>query len=158
MDLIAHYCYQPFGSMSDAQVSDSKKTIRLATLLWKRLMPTIPMKVHAWQHLAEDLERYRGLKTHNEEAMERAHQAGMKDDYRLHAVRNFKVKTLSVLKNSATVAQDGVKEMLEDTEAKRKRKKRKATIENEIEAKKDRAAYLRSILLLPEMEDEFPSF
>jgi hypothetical protein len=156
MDLIAHYCYQPFGSMSDSDVEDAKNAIRMGTLLWHKLMPTIPMKVHAWQHLAEDLAKYRGMKAHNEEQMERCHQTGLKDEHRLHAVRNFEVKTNSILSSRATVVQQGVQDMLEDTEAKRKKRKRaletKASVQQRV-----RKEYLESILLLPSIEDDFPS-
>ena len=33
MDLISHFCYQPFGSMSDADVNSAKLCIKLATKL-----------------------------------------------------------------------------------------------------------------------------
>ena len=92
MDLISHYCYQPYGSMSDADVENSEKAITLASELWLLLMPTIPMKIHAWQHLKEDLRQYRGMKSHNEQQIERTHQDGKKHDRRLRCFRDFEKK------------------------------------------------------------------
>ena len=46
VDLISHFGYQPFGSLSDEDLEAANKTVTLAADLWKRLMPTVPIKVH----------------------------------------------------------------------------------------------------------------
>ena len=157
MDVIVHYGYQPFGSMSDSDVSKAQEAIRLATLLWYKLMPTIPMKVHTWQHLAEDFQQYRGLKSHTDEPIERSHQAGKKDDHRLHAIRNFELKTTCVLKSRATMGQKEVKEMMKDTEAQRKKRKLPPEQAGESQSATARRNYLDTILRLAPLECDFPS-
>ena len=159
MDLIAHYCYQPYGSMTNADVEDAKKAIKLATRMWQRLMPTIPMKVHAWQHLMDDLEKYRGLKSHHEQEIERAHQDGKKHERRFASLRDFKKKTEAGLRLNLTAVSAGVQAMVADTDAKSKarrggRKRKADAISAEEE---DRADYLKSILQLPPLTSHFES-
>ena len=156
MDSISHFCYQPFGSMSDEDILDAKRCIHLATRLWHKLMPTIPMKVHAWQHLAEDLEKYRGMRSHHEQQIERAHQRGKKDERRLACLKDFEKKTNHILSQNATADSKEVQEMLADTEAKQIRRKRSKRVSTVDDAGK-RASYLKSILLLPEITETFPS-
>ena len=119
-------------------------------------MPTIPMKVHAWRHLAEDLEKYRGMKSHHEQEIERAHQRGLKDERRLCCVADYQKKINSVLSHKATANSTPVKEMRDDTEEKMVRRKRKK-VQVAVERAADRALYLKSVLLLPEITDNFPS-
>ena len=97
MDLLSHYAYQPAGSLTDDDLSDAAKAVNLAAMLWLNVMPTVPMKVHSWQHLLEDLRRFRGLKYHHESHIERAHQIGKKHEKRLHCFRDFQKKTANVL-------------------------------------------------------------
>ena len=156
MDLISHFCYQPFGSMSDADVNSAKLCIKLATKLWHRLMPTIPMKVHAWQHLAEDLEQYRGMKSHHEQEIERAHQQGLKAERRLGCLKDFEKKTNHILGSIATVESDAVQQKLTETRERQQRCKRKMT-EKAAQTSQNRSAYLQSILLLPEITGSFES-
>jgi hypothetical protein len=159
MDLIAHYCYQPYGSMTDADVNDAKRAIKLATSLWKNLMPTVPMKVHAWQHLMDDLEKYRGLKSHHEQEIERAHQDGKKHERRFASLRDFKKKTEAGLRLNLTAVSAGVQAMVADTEAKSKSRKggRKRKADAISEEEDDRATYLKSILRLPPLTSRFQS-
>ena len=125
IDMLSHYCYQEYGSMTDSDVQDAKRCIDYATRLWQKVMPTIPMKVHAWRHLAEDLEKYRGMKSHHEQEIERAHQRGLKDERRLCCVADYQKKINSVLSHKATADSTPVKEMRDDTEEKMIRRKRK---------------------------------
>jgi hypothetical protein len=159
MDLIAHYCYQPYGSMTNADVEDAKKAIKLATNLWKRLMPTVPMKVHAWQHLMDDLEKYRGLKSHHEQEIERAHQDGKKHERRFASLRDFKKKTEASLRLNLTAVSAGVQAMAADTEAKSKARKggRKRKADEICVEEDDRATYLKRILMLPPLTSRFQS-
>jgi len=143
------------------------------TKLWHRLMPTIPMKVHAWQHLLEDLKKYRGMKSHGEQQIEREHQKGKKHDKRLKCFfRDFEKKTMNILRHNATADSAQVQAMQEDTEAKRIRKKKKRKLEeleegtiaiassgrrNSRRHSITRVAYLALILELPPIQDDFPS-
>ena len=154
MDLISHYAYQPYGSMSDEDVEDAKRAIDLATRLWQRLQPTIPMKVHVWQHLKDDIEKYRGLGQHTEQQIERAHQVGKKHERRLVAVKNFKCKTVNILKHNSMEASTEVMAMVADTKAKQK-PRRGAKRKRNDEVLVDRAGYLKSILQLPELTSDF---
>ena len=122
MDLLSHFCYQPMGSMTDDDVHMAEKTVRLARDLWYNLMPTIPMKVHMWTHLLEDLKRFRGLKSHNEHGIERAHQTGKKHDRRLACIRDFEKKHSNILRQTATAADPQVVAMHADTEAKKRKR------------------------------------
>ena len=156
MDLISHYSYQPFGSMTDGDLQDSTTAIKLASELWLKLMPTIPMKVHAWQHLADDLKQYRGMKSHNEQAIERAHQDGKKHDRRLKCFRDFEKKTYNILRQTATADLAEVQAKLKDTEEKKISRKRKNSWCDEQEVEEERRAYLQSILKLPLIVNDFP--
>jgi hypothetical protein len=157
MDLISHYCYQPYGSMTDADVQDAKRAIDLGTSMWHRLMPTIPMKVHVWHHLKDDLEKYRGLASHHEQHIERAHQVGKKNERRLGAVKDFQKKTIVILKHNCTTESAGVRAQAADAEKQSKargRKRKRVKIDVD-EAKAERTNYLKSILQLPELTDCF---
>ena len=156
MDLMSHYSYQPYGSMTDCDIQDSTTTIKLATELWLKLMPTIPMKVHAWQHLADDLKQYKGMKSHNEQAIERAHQDGKKHDRRLKCFRDFEKKTHNILRKTATADLAEVQAKLKDTEDKKISRKRKKSLCDQQEADEERQAYLKSILKLPPIVNDFP--
>ena len=116
MDALSHFAYQPYGSLTDSDLEDVTKCVRLATKLWENLLPTVPIKVHAWQHLVDDLHRLRGLKSHNEQAIERCHQEGKKHDRRLHCFRDFKKKTENILKLMETAKMKEVQEKHEETE------------------------------------------
>ena len=120
-------------------------------------MPTIPMKVHAWSHMLEDLHKYRGMKHHNEEPIERQHQEGRRHDSRLRALRDFETKTMSILRQSATSDMEEIQKMHKDTEDKKKSRKRKLTEVDGLTAAAERAAYLKSIPLLAPLNDKYPS-
>jgi hypothetical protein len=154
-DVISHYCYQPYGSMSITDVGHAKKTIRMAKALWRDLMPTIPMKIHAWEHLIEDLEQYRGMKSHQESQIERAHQNGVKQERRLCCVRDFKKKTQAIQRLAATSELPAVKAQVADTKSKmKKRKRRREEIDSTAE---ERLAYLAAVTALPRFEGRLPS-
>lgn len=156
MDVISHYCYQPYGSLSDADCQCCEDTIMKAIRLWLKLMPTIPMKVHAWLHLVEDIWKYRGLGTHNEHTMERSHQRGKREMSRLRCLnRNPEKKANNILIREATLESEEVQKMLADTEGQRKRRKRRSDNSDEVHQK--RIEMIREIMLLPEIEAEFPT-
>lgn len=157
MDLLSHYCYQPYGSLTDGDLTDAKTCVGRLTLLWKNIMPTVPVKVHMWQHLLSDLQRFRGLKSHNDSHIERAHQVGVKDNRRYCGLRNFQMKTEAILKGRATVQKSEVQSMLKDTEDKQRRNKKPRVDSKEQVSVTARQVYLRSILNLPPTVEKFPS-
>jgi hypothetical protein len=156
MDVMSHYCYQPFGSISDDDLEDAKRAVDLGMSMWHKLMPTIPMKVHVWHHLKEDLEKYRGLESHHEQQVERAHQIGKKNERRLGAVKDFEKKTMVILKHNQTTSSNGVQAKIDDTYKQSKGRNRKRKIADvDEDPKAERAAYLKSILQLPELTNKF---
>ena len=158
MDLISHFAYQPAGCLSDEDLKDAAEAVKLGSQLWVNLMPTVPMKVHAWQHLLEDLIRFRGLKYHHESNIERAHQIGKKHEQRLHCFRDFQKKTANIMKHTATADLPAVAAMHEDVESKRRKRKRGDDEIADSEAKcVDRAVYLKEILMLPPITVKIPS-
>jgi hypothetical protein len=114
------------------------------------------MKLHMIAvHLVPHMKRFRGLKSHHESHIERAHQQGMKDRRRLGVLGCFAKKTVSALKTAATANKPEVLAMAEDTQQQRKRKA--AVLGGGTTAEDAREAYLNGILELPAMVDEFPS-
>ena len=121
-------------------------------------MPTVPMKVHSWQHLLQDLRRFRGLKSHNENHIERAHQVGKRHEKRLQCFRDFQKKAENILRHTATANHPPVEAMQEDTMAKRKKRRRGAESVAETEDRViDRAVCLKEILVLPPFDCHIPS-
>ena len=157
MDLLSHYCYQSYGSLSDQDLTDAKTCVCRLTQAWKNVMPTIPVKVHMWQHLVANLRRFRRLQNHNDSHIERAHQVGVKDNRRFCGLRNFKLKTEAILKSRATMRKQSVQSMLADTEAKRRRNKKQRVDSNQEETAIARTIYFQSILTLPPIIEKFPS-
>ena len=155
-DVLSHKCYQPYGSLTDEDIADTKLCVNQMTNLWLKLMPTVPVKVHMWQHLLDDLEMHRGLKSHEESQIERAHQQGVKDRRRLGNLGCFQKKTKAGLKNLATAAKAEVVAMVENTEKSRKRKRSSPCTLND-EKKEERLEYLKLIVMLEPIQDEFPS-
>ena len=92
MDVLSHYAYQLMGAMSDEDLDAVTQCVYNGAHLWHNLMPTVPMKVHGWQHLLEDFKRLCGQKSHNKHGIERAHQAGKGHAIRLKCIRDFETK------------------------------------------------------------------
>jgi len=155
MDVMSHYAYQPLGSLTDEDVCLVERCVFLATDLWKKLMPTVPMKVHAWQHFLEDIKHFRGLKSHNEQGIERAHQTGKQHDKRLACLREYEKKALNILKFTATSQSEGVRAMHEDALA--KKKKRKHHADGRAEKSTSRKSYILEVVNLPLFEANIPS-
>ena len=107
-----------------------------------------------WQHLKDDIEKYRGLGQHTEQQIERAHQVGKKHERRLVAVKNFKCKMVNILKHNSMEASTEVIAMVADTKAKQK-PRRGAKRKRNDEVLVDRAGYLKSISQLPELTSDF---
>jgi hypothetical protein len=126
--------------------------------MWHRLLPTIPMKVHVWHHLKEDLEKYRGLESHHEQQIERAHQDGKKNERRLGALQDFEKKAVVILKHICTTTSTGVQAKIADTKKQskgRSRKRKRDGVEDVDSVQAERIKYLQSILQLPELTDSF---
>ena len=153
MDLLSHFCYQPAGSMTNEDVAIAEDVWVLATNLWSNLMPTIPMKVHCWTHLIEDLRRLRGLKFHNDHGIEREHQRGVKNNKRVACIRDFEKKTSNIMRHTATGSAPEVISMEKDTVSK-KRKRHPTSIPD---YSKDRILYLYSVPKLAPITANIPS-
>jgi len=156
MDVMSHYGYQPMGSLSDNDLISVERVIVSAARLWRNLMPTTPMKVHGWQHLLEDLKRFRGLKSHNEHAIERAHQTGKKHDKRLACLRELKKKHMNILRHNETSKSHAVAAMDADTETKRKKRKSANPTES-AEKGEERSKCIRDVVNLPEFQQDIPT-
>ena len=85
-DLLSSYCYQPYGSISNEEMVDIKNLGLYLDRLWRKLSRNVPPKVHVWQHLIHDLDKLRGMKSHQEAKLESAHQDGVKTDLRFRAM------------------------------------------------------------------------
>jgi hypothetical protein len=117
------------------------------------------MKLHMIAvHLVPHMKRFRGLKSHHESHIERAHQQGVRDSRRLGVLGCFAKKTVSVLKTEATASKAEVVAMAKDTQQRRKKRKAIVLLEGADGNKEgNRLAYLNGILELPAMVDNFPS-
>ena len=156
MDVLSHYGYQPMGSMTNEDLIAAEKVISSAATLWRNLMPTIPMKVHGWQHLLEDLKRFRGLKSHNEHGIERAHQIGKKHDKRLACLREFEKKHMNILRHTQTSKLQAVIAMDADTETKR-RKRKKDNTPHGLVKQQERTKYIKDVVNLPPFLHDIPT-
>ena len=100
-----------------------------------------------------DLERFCGLRHHQESKIEVAHQVGRKIDLLFRAVNDMEKKIDSSLSHHHTMAKPEV-QMLQGTVAASQARKRKTIDDgNECHGHADRVA----ILSVPEIEDFFPS-
>ena len=154
MDVLSHYCYQPMGSLTDEDLAAAGRCVFNAAALWQNLIPTVPMKVHAWQHLLEDLHCFRGLKSHNEHGIERAHQAGIRDNKRVACIRDFEKKTMNILRRNATAKAPSVVAMHTDTKSKQRKRKQQPS---KAETAEQRKHYINSVVNLPEFQQDIPS-
>jgi hypothetical protein len=158
-DVVSHYCYRPFGSLTDNDLVKLELGVDRLVDLYLKLLPTCPMKLHMIAvHLVPHMKQFRGLKSHHESHIERAHQQGIRDRRRLGVLGSYERKTISALKTKATANKTEVVAMAEDTQAKRKRKA--VVLEGggtEEERRRRRQEYFDSVLDLPSIVDEFPS-
>jgi hypothetical protein len=129
----------------------------LLTDLWLKLMPTVPVKVHSWQHLVEDLERLRGMKEYDDSGIEVYHQVMKKHHRRVGNLGNFEKKINSILKAEATSGKRQVQEAEAMVEANRKRNKKTRMDSRKQQNQVNRLEYLKSILELPPIQEEFPT-
>ena len=141
------------GSMSDKDLLLVERCVVHAARLWKNLMPTVPMKVHAWQHMLEDLHQFRGLLSHNEQGIEREHQRAKGHAKRVACIRDFEKKTENILRQNATASAPDVVAMQQDTEAKRRKRKNKLATG---ESTEQRLKYLKDVVNLPEIQEDIP--
>jgi hypothetical protein len=162
-DVVSHFCYQPFGSLSDSDLAKLQVAVDRLVDLYLKILPTCPMKLHMIAvHLVPHVRQFRGLKSHHESHIERAHQQGVRDSRRLGVLGSFAKKTISALKTEATANKPEVLAMVRDTnqkKIKRPGRKRKAAALEEQRATDggSRLDYLNGILELPAIVEEFPS-
>jgi hypothetical protein len=165
-DVVSHYCYQPYGSLSDRDLVKLELGVDRLVDLYLKLLPNCPMKLHMIaNHLVPHMKRFRGLKSHHESHIERAHQQGVRDSRRLGVLGSYERKTVSALKTEATGNKAEVMAMVADTNQKkikrpgRKRKAADALLEEKgaPPAGGSRQEYLNGVLELPAIVAEFPS-
>jgi hypothetical protein len=130
--------------------------------LWRKLSRNVPPKVHVWQHLLEDLERFRGLKYHQESKIEVAHQVGKDTDQRFRSLAgSVERKIKCAMKYQANLSDPKTKAKQAEVHAIRARKtgeKSKQAKQQKLEAaKRNKTSHIASILDLPEIQGNFPS-
>jgi hypothetical protein len=162
-DLLSSYCYQPYMSITNSEMEDIKRLGLYMDNLWRKLSKNVPPKVHVWQHLIEDLDRLRGLKSHQESKLETAHQDGVKLDLRFRAMAGGslekKIKcSMKYLENMKDPATKAKQEEVKRERARKLGDKSKASKDaKRAEAKRQRQDHKESILELPQIEGELPS-
>jgi cell division protein FtsB len=158
-DVVSHYCYQPFGSLTDSDLAKLQVAVDRLVDLYLNLLPTCPMKLHMIAvHLVPHARQFRGLKSHHESHIERAHQQGVRDRRRLGVLGSFAKKTISALKTEATAGKSKVQDMLADTQQRRKKRKSVDSLEEgAIGAQEERRDYLNGVLELPAIAENFPT-
>jgi len=119
-------------------------------------METVPPKAHAWWHLLEDLDRFRGLKHHSESKIEKSHQDGRRVDLLFWGVNDVEKKIVASLRYQHTMAKPDMKMLQAKVKQSRKRKATPAVAEED-DSDRDRHAGILLLLSLPEIDDEFPS-
>jgi hypothetical protein len=80
-DVVSHYCYQPYGSLSDGDIAKLQVAEDRLVALYLKLLPNCPMKLHMIAvYLVPHVKKFRGLKSHHESHIERAHQQGVRNN------------------------------------------------------------------------------
>jgi len=80
-------------SLTNADMDEVRTLVRLLDNLWRRMFSTVPPpKAHAWWHLVDNLERFRGPKHHQESKIEVSHQVGKRVDLLFWAVNDIDKK------------------------------------------------------------------
>ena len=93
-DSLYSACHRPYGSMSNADLTDAKETIQILSALWRLVKLSVTVKAHIIDnHLMEFLKRFRGLGQYDEEFMERGHQDGMRNERRSANVKSYAGKS-----------------------------------------------------------------
>jgi len=162
-DVLSHYCYQPYGSITDSEMHAIKtKLVPYMDRLWRKLSRNVQPKVHAWQHLVQDLDRLRGMKHHQEAKIEIAHQIGKRTELRFRALAgSIDKKIKCAMKHQANLDDPATRAMQEVVRISRARKlgeKTKARNQLKYEdSKRVKLDHLNSALALPEIEEDFPS-
>jgi len=159
-DALVHYCHQPFGTLTDANMTELRRLVGMLDRLWRRIMETVPPKAHAWWHLLEDLERLRGLKHHSESKIEKAHQDGRRIDLLFRGVNDVEKKIIASLRYQHTMVKPDMKMLQAKVKEKRSRKRKASIVDADNEDDVNVVDRHRDILLLlemPEVNDPFPS-
>ena len=127
-DALVHCCNQPFGALSDQDMIDVNKLVDMLDRLWRKLFHTVPPKAHAWWHLLQDLERFRGLKHHSESKIEKAHQTGRKIDLLFRAVNDIDKKIESSFRHQHTAAKPSMQVVQRTVKESRSKKRTSAVL------------------------------
>ena len=157
-DILSHYCYQPYGTLTDQEIVNIKILVPRMDRLWRKLAKNTPPKVHMWRHLVEDLERLRGMKYHNESKVEVAHQIGRQTESRFRAMAgSVKRKIKAAMQFQANLADPATKAKIAHIRAARSRqfgdKTKEARQQKKEAAKRLKQDDILAVLNLPEIED-----
>jgi len=153
-DGLIHHCQQPFGTLTDNNMKDVTKLVGMLDRLWRQMFQTVPPKAHAMWHLLEDLERFRGLKCHQESKIERAHQIGKRIDLLFRVVNDIDKKIDCTMRHQHTADKASMKVIQETVKENRSRGKRTAAVVEDED--NDRHAQLMLLLSTEEIDGEFP--
>jgi len=107
---------------------DVNKLVDMLDRLWRKLFHTVPPKAHAWWHLLQDLERFRGLKHHSESKIEKAHQTGRKIDLLFRAVNDIDKKIESSFRHQHTAAKPSMQVVQRTVKESRSKKRTSAVL------------------------------
>lgn len=116
----------------------------------------MPPKAHAWKHPVEDLERFRGLKHHQESKIEVSHQVGRWIGLAFRATNDIDKKIDCSLHHQNTAGKASMKKIQSKAKKSRSRKKRPAAVIEE-ENDDDRHGQLLLSMNLLEIVDDFPT-
>jgi len=117
------------------------------------MFKTVPPKAHAMWHLLNDLERFRGMKYHQESKIEEAHQIGKRIDLLFRAVNDIDKKIDCTMRHQHTGDKASMKVIQAAVKEDRSRKRTTAIVEDE---DNDRRTQLLLLLTLDEIVDDFP--
>lgn len=130
--------------------------------LWRKLAKNTPPKVHVWQHIALDLERFQGLKNHNEAKIEVSHQVGWQTALRFRALAgDIERKIKAASRFQANLEDPAMKARQIEIQQQRARKLgAKAEAKKSMKAqehKRMKQEHIHAMLDLPEIDASFPS-
>jgi len=154
MDGAIHCCNQPFGTLTNSDMADVRVLIDKLDCLWREMFETVPPKAHAWQHLVDDLERFRGLKHHQESKTEVSHQIGRRIDLIFRSANDIDKKIDCSMRHQCMAEKASMKEIQAKAKTSRSRKRTASVVDEE---DNDRHTKLLLLLAMDDIIDNFPT-
>ena len=108
MDKMISLAYRPYMSLDDEEVKYFEDLNDLYQKTWRSMYKNVPPKTHYMYHLIVFLWKFRGMKVHNESAVEEEHQIGarMHQRFKIHGKER---KVMSTCQGRANSKSSGVK-------------------------------------------------